>query len=175
MDKLQQAIKDYKLLRTHGFPFIMPVLKSLEGQDYKEKADHLATLISNHVEQKYEKITTLTQIAAKKADWKKAFLSTVEHDFLKIGLTREQMALKWLKTRYKGILWDGDVDLPIEKQGIDITGNGFQLGISVKGFGFKGCPAAIPHFKKLKENNFKRTFVLYVDEIKSDFLMEEVI
>ncbi len=175
-EQLMIDINDKKLIRTHGFPFLMPMIKALykEGKDTDQIKDHIRILISNHVEAKHEKIMEAIGYYAQKSDIKKAFLELIEKDFLNIGLPREEIALKAFKKSNPDILWNGDVPWEVEMEGIDITGNGFQVGFSVKGPYFKKTLEYEKHIEKLKSNKFKRCYIAFVDEKTKAVVIEKV-
>lgn len=185
MDKLEQlkvAVDTYKLLRTHGFPMLMPIIKTYS--DWEECKKQIYLIVTTHVDARYEQITSTTGIGATKADWKKAYIEVIYKDFWKKGHGRENIALEWLKTAFPAVTWEPSMTEGEESAGVDIKGqHGTSIiCVSVKGFAFKTDAGLVEKLEnKLKQIpstwgvNLIDIAIAYVDENTKEVQLQPIV
>lgn len=176
-EELMKAVDTHKLLRTMGFPMLMPLVKGFNG-DWEQAKPTIENIVSMHVNTKYDRLLKTLNGFYSKVELQDAFLAVIKRDFFDRGFTREKMILdRLIATNACSFV---RYSTPEEEcKGFDLIWTdkaGRKYAGSVKGHTFNHTSEYMSHINKLKKSlpDYDVIMIYMVDEINGKIKSNKV-
>lgn len=165
-EQLMKTIDSHNLLRTMGFPMIMPLVKGFDGS-WKEARTTIEQIVALHISSKYERILKELGIYVNKGDLQEAWTELIKRDFFDKGFVRENITKEALEN-LEGVESVRFSTAEEETKGIDLIWieDGDEYAGSVKGYHYDTTEYYPAHLNKLKLSidDYKDVYIFFVDE-----------